>query len=222
VGCKLQRLGYSPRVVSRLTKAATRLAAADGTVSQGLLDRLPGDPIKLEALCALPLADVERIVIEHDCRQLDRTEVAALVREQTGKKAASEKKSLSPTEAIRASWAQSVEALLKKIDKIESENEREELIEHLEESLDDLKEALHEVEDEGTESEGQDGEHEAADLADQERDEDAVDSHGKESAEKDETEAKPVRAHEVPRPQKADRPAGGRPVGRPRAKAQPA
>src|SRR5262249_1439424 len=57
---KLQGLGYSPRVVSRLTKAAKILAKPDGTVPEKLLTRLPGDPMKLETLCSLPLPDIER------------------------------------------------------------------------------------------------------------------------------------------------------------------
>lgn len=143
---KLKRLGYSPRVARRLMKAATTLAAPDGTVSPQLLERLPGDPIKLETLCALPLPDVQRLINAHDCRQLDRAEVVALVRAQQGKKAAGEKKPATPAEAIRQGWAKSVESLLNKLGKIEAV-ERDDLIRFLDDSLEDLKEMLHEGKD---------------------------------------------------------------------------
>src|SRR5262245_36867763 len=62
---KLERIGYSQRVVSRVMKAAKVLAAPDGTVDAKLLERLPGDPIKLETICALPRPEIERLIKDH-------------------------------------------------------------------------------------------------------------------------------------------------------------
>jgi hypothetical protein len=151
-GAKLRKQGFNPRVVSRLMKAATVLTV-DESVMERLLDRLPADPIKLESICALSLAQIEELVTDNDCRQLDRNEVADLVRDKQGKKAP-EKRELSPSETIRQSWAQFVEGLLNKIAAVESPDERDQVRHDLEASLDDLKESLQETDDD----EGDDGE----------------------------------------------------------------
>ncbi len=223
---KLKRMGYSPRVASRLMRAAKTLAAPDGTVSAKLLERLPGDPLKLETICALPLPDVERLITEHDCSLLDRQEVVALVRERQGKKPAADKKPLTPAEAIRQNWAQSVERLLQKLGKIEAKEEREALIKEVEESLADLMDSLHEAEDDGTDSENmEDGE--SADQEDEEAEpdpgEDATGSEGADELEAEEEEAEPVKAQEGKQePGKGEKTVVGRPAGRQRQKPQPA
>jgi len=151
---KLEKLGFSPRVIRRLMKAASVLAGPDGTVAPRLLARLPGDPIKLETLCGLQRDEIERLVSEHDCRLLDRQEVAALVRERQGKKPGGDQKVANQLEAIRQTWALAIQGLLKKVGKIEDAAERERLIEALYESLDDLREALQGGEEEDTEAAG--------------------------------------------------------------------
>jgi len=141
---KLQQLRFHPRVVSRLMRAASTFATPEGTVPDALLERLPADPLKLEALCALALPEIERLIQERDCRMLDRSEVVALVRERQGKPSISNAEKKPPTKAdlVRNSWATSVEAMLKKFDNVKDENERASLIQFLEESLDDLRQSL--------------------------------------------------------------------------------
>ena len=112
---KLKRLGYHPRVASRLMRITKTLAAPDGTVLPTRLDRLPADPMKLVAHCARPPPDMEQVVTEHDCRQLDRQEVTELVRERQGQKPSADKKQRTPTQVIEEGWAQFVEALLNNI-----------------------------------------------------------------------------------------------------------
>jgi hypothetical protein len=221
-GAKLRRLGYSQRVVSRLMKAARTLRASDGSVSQRLLERLPGDPIKLETLCALNRSEIEQLVKTHNCRQLDREEIAKLVRARQGKEAEPPKGPPTPSEALRKTWAQSVENLLKKLNEIETAEERESVIRYLEASLDDVKESLHDLETPETESEDEDG-GESADHPD-EKPEDSAGEEDDETGEDeaaDDVEAAPVDARQGPRQDaKADKPLGRRPAGRQRTQPQ--
>jgi hypothetical protein len=210
---KLRQLGFSPRVISRLMKAASVLAAPDGTVPAALLDRLPGDPLKLEALCALPRPEVEELVQQHDVRNLDRAEIAAEVRERQGKTAHGEKKPLSPTDSIRKTWSQAVEGVLKKLEKVEAKEEREQLIQFLDESLEDVKQSLHAPAPDSAEDEAGTEVPEGDELARQEADE----------GEAAEEEAEPATAREeAQRPAKADKAPAVRVVGRQRPKPQEA
>ncbi len=222
---KLKRLGYSSRVVSRLMKIATTLTGPDGTVPPHLLERLPGDAVKLEAICSLPtLEQIEEIITQNDCRQLDRNEVAALVREKQGKK--TEQTSLGPIAAIRQGWAKAIESLLKKVGEIEVPAEREQVIVFLEDTLDDLKDSLRggegdadQEDDEPTDEEGELTDQEAGEPTDQENDQ------GDDAQQGDDTDKDDEKAAEEEDVPAATKPAPAKPpmkiVGSTRKQPQP-
>jgi hypothetical protein len=197
---KLKKLGYDRRVASRLMRAAEKMTAPDGTVPARLLKRLPGDRLKLEALAALQLPQIERLVTEHDVRELDRAEVVALVKGAQGVTPESAKEALTPAEAVINGWAQAIDTLLQKLDKIQDAEEREKLVRLLDDSLQDLSDSLHGVEEQPEEDE-----------------ESTEDEDGGEPAA--EPEVEPPAAQEEPaEPARAEKPAQGRGVSRQRTK----
>ena len=65
----LERLGISQRAISRLMRAAKKLAPR-GTVSQRLAAKLPADRVKLETLSGLDLEIIETLANKYDLREL--------------------------------------------------------------------------------------------------------------------------------------------------------
>ena len=144
----LENLKFSQRRISRLMKSA-KVLAPNGTVSQRLAEKLPADPLKMEALSALDLNVIETLIRDKDIdlRQLDRGEIGELVRLQLGTRRRSVDVKPTGIEAFRQSWNGAVETHFQKLRKLDVE-EREPIIEFLDGSLDRLKASLQKVDEE--------------------------------------------------------------------------
>jgi hypothetical protein len=78
-------LGYAPRVARRLVRVGASKWAASGP-SGSVLEELPGDLHKLDALSPLDLSQLQGLLAAANLKQMDRTDIAAHVREILGKK----------------------------------------------------------------------------------------------------------------------------------------
>jgi hypothetical protein len=89
---KLEPLGLHKRIAARLLELGRNWPTAEQSPGPDLMARLPRDLQKLLPLSRLPLRELPDFLDHHDCRQMERSEVAAAVKEAMGEVTTAEKK----------------------------------------------------------------------------------------------------------------------------------